>query len=217
MTADTINDLPTLAYAPKTGDVVLCYYRLPCPWQHWIHPVWVGVVQEPGDDPASWNGHNSERSYCERCGYLPVLYGAHGETKAFRQHDSIDTLFPAPEGRTEPWMVEDEAEGWALEGRGLAYCARHREERGQLIGYAMELVEARWGRRAGGPLGKFARTGVVREAGRGRAVEQVLALRDELLGGRKEHELGGDSQAAYRMRRLAGLIGQAPADHFLGG
>jgi len=199
-----------MIYTPKTGDVVLCSYRLPTPWQHWLHPVHVGVVQEPGDDPKTWNGYNSERHYCERCGYLPVQYNA-GEgsiEKAFRQHDTVDSLFPAPEGKTAAWMVKDEAEGWALEHRALAYAGRYASERAELVTFAREVTSG------GGssPLAHFGRTSMVLEGVfRDRAAGIARRMLEETIRGRKEHELGEhDGRRARRLRRLAGLIAQAP-------
>src|SRR6266581_8825099 len=49
----------------EAGQLVVCRYRLPGELQPWIHEVHIGEVVEPGDDPAKWNGHNSERYYCE--------------------------------------------------------------------------------------------------------------------------------------------------------
>ena len=46
----------------EAGQLVVCRYRLPSELQPWIHDVHIGEVVEPGDDPAAWNGHNSERS-----------------------------------------------------------------------------------------------------------------------------------------------------------
>ena len=56
------------------GTLVVCDYRMPTPWQPWLHEIHVGTVEEPGDDPAAWNGHNSERVYCQDCGYTKVRY-----------------------------------------------------------------------------------------------------------------------------------------------
>ena len=201
-------------YAPKTGDVVLCCYRLPTPWQHWVHPVHVGVVQEPGDDPILWNGHNSERHYCVSTGRLPVTYKATGNCQSacqteFTQHDGADSLFPAPEGRCEPWMVKDEAEGYALEHRALAYCGRYAEERRLLVEYAGEVT---MGGRDCGPLSYFSRTATVDDRWRERAAKIARWLALETVRGRKHEEMGEhDRSRANRLLRLAGLIEQAPA------
>jgi len=42
------------------GTLVICTYRTPSALQPWMHEFYVGVVQEPGDDPGAWNGHNSD-------------------------------------------------------------------------------------------------------------------------------------------------------------
>jgi len=70
------------------GTLVVCSYRMPSPLQPWIAQVAVGVVEEPGDDPAAWNGANSERAYCKKTGKVPVRYG---ETVL---HDSANCLQP---------------------------------------------------------------------------------------------------------------------------
>jgi hypothetical protein len=73
----------------KPGTRVICSYRLPTPHQFWAHgPAWVGEVLEPGDDLAAWNGHNSERTYCQRTGHVPVRY-SFGVL-----HDRADALMP---------------------------------------------------------------------------------------------------------------------------
>lgn len=59
---------------PKQRDLVLCIYRVPSPHQPWLHPIWIGVIEEPSDNPASWNGCNSERAYCELTGKLKVIF-----------------------------------------------------------------------------------------------------------------------------------------------
>ncbi len=70
----------------EAGQLVVCSYRMPSVLQPWIHDIYVGTVEEPGDDPRQWNGHNSERHYCELTGTVPVNYGE------FRQHDGADSL-----------------------------------------------------------------------------------------------------------------------------
>ncbi len=49
------------------GTLVVCRYRMPSTIQPWVAPIWVGVIEEPGDDPAQWNGRNSEKTYCLDC------------------------------------------------------------------------------------------------------------------------------------------------------
>ena len=79
---------------------MVCRYRLPSEHQPWIHGIHIGEVVEPGDDPATWNGHNSEREYCELARVVPVRYcrrfscsgcrARHPE--GFLQHDGADAL-----------------------------------------------------------------------------------------------------------------------------
>jgi hypothetical protein len=84
----------------EAGQLVVCQYRLPHEVQPWIHGVHIGEVVEPGDDPAQWNRHNSERTYCETTDHVPVLYCARFPCstcrerypKGFRQHDAADSL-----------------------------------------------------------------------------------------------------------------------------
>jgi len=53
---------------------------------------------EPGDDPAAWNGHNSERDYCQLTNQVPVAYckddpcQACQDRSGFRQYDHADAL-----------------------------------------------------------------------------------------------------------------------------
>jgi hypothetical protein len=84
----------------EAGQLVVCRYRLPSELQPWIHDVHIGKVYEPGDDPDFWNGHNSERHYCEITGKVPVLYCGRfpcftchkRHPGGFRQHDGADSL-----------------------------------------------------------------------------------------------------------------------------
>jgi hypothetical protein len=70
----------------EAGQLVICRYRLPSENQPWIHDVHIGEVVEPGDDPAIWNGHNSEREYCVRTGKVPVLYYGRFHCSTCSQH-----------------------------------------------------------------------------------------------------------------------------------
>jgi hypothetical protein len=87
-------------YDFEAGQLVVCRYRLPSELQPWIHDVHIGEVVEPGDDPATWNDHNSERYYCETTGKVPVLYCGRfacftcreRHPGGFRQHDQADAL-----------------------------------------------------------------------------------------------------------------------------
>ncbi len=84
----------------ESGQLVVCQYGLPREVQPWLHDVHIGEVVEPGDDPAAWNGHNSERAYCELAGVVPVLYCARFPCyscherypQGFRQHVGADAL-----------------------------------------------------------------------------------------------------------------------------
>jgi hypothetical protein len=87
----------------EAGELVVCDYRMPSVQQPWIHPIYVGAIEEPGDDPATWNRHNSERHYCEVTGTVPVCY--EGE---WRQHDRADSLIritPEEAAMTHPEKV----------------------------------------------------------------------------------------------------------------
>lgn len=127
---------------------MLCTYRLPTPWQHWLHAVRVGRVVEPGTDPAAWNGHNSEADYCRDCGYTALEYP--WERNPTRMHDRTDSLFPVPPGVTGEWMVEDEAEAWDLIHRGMAFAGRHHNDRCKAVELAFE-----WHGGGGNPLYRF--------------------------------------------------------------
>lgn len=79
-------------------DLVVCTYRLPSPLQPWVGSFHVGRVLEAGEDPAEWNGHNSERDYCQRTNRVPVLYCQDYPCAAcqlrapFHQHDDANAL-----------------------------------------------------------------------------------------------------------------------------
>lgn len=138
-------------FTPAAGSLVLCTYRLPAPHQHWLHPVRVGRVVEPGTDPAAWNGHNSEADYCRNCGYTALEYA--WEQGPTRLHDSTDSLFPVPPGVTGEWMVKDQAEAEDLIHRGMAYAGRHHKDRRAALALAFD-----WHGGGGSPLYRFAST-----------------------------------------------------------
>lgn len=71
----------------EAGQLVVCRYRMPSVLQPWIHPIYVGTVEEPSDDPECWNGSTSERYYCELTGTVPVRYEG-----GWRQLDFADHL-----------------------------------------------------------------------------------------------------------------------------
>jgi hypothetical protein len=82
----------------EADDLVVCAYRLPSRLQPWVGGVHVGRVLEPGDDPAAWNGHNSERAYCEHTNRVPVAYCQDSPCEVcqdqggFCQHDDAGAL-----------------------------------------------------------------------------------------------------------------------------
>jgi hypothetical protein len=78
----------------KVGDQVICTYRCPTPHQWWIHPWWVGVIEEPSTDVASWNGTNSEAYWCANFLYIKVRYLGNGTTAGFTSCDSLAYLQP---------------------------------------------------------------------------------------------------------------------------
>lgn len=82
------------------GSMVVCKYRMPSPHQPWIHPISIGIVIEPGDDPEAWNQRNSERTYCEGMGYAKIRYHRnwpYDKQETFVQHDKITSLIPVTE------------------------------------------------------------------------------------------------------------------------
>jgi hypothetical protein len=201
--------VPATTWTPKAGDLVCCSYRLPIPWQFWIHPVHVGVVREPGDDPASWNGRNSERAYCEATGRLPVEYLRPGKAGGFLQHDSLDSLFPVPEGRGAPWMLRDEDEGWDIVYRGHAYATRHHRERVESIGLALE-----WQDGVASALYRFGSSRMVQDEGhRVALLAEVEGCTGQYLAEaarRPPLPAGRDTQLAA-LRQLLGIARHAPA------
>jgi hypothetical protein len=76
----------------KIGDQVLCEYRLPYANQWWIHPCWVGVIENVGRDKAAWNGSNTEEQYCVTCKAVKVRYLASASMDGHIQHDSLGGL-----------------------------------------------------------------------------------------------------------------------------
>lgn len=73
---------------PVPGTLVLSRDRLPDISQPWVAPFHVGILEEPEDDPAKWNGENSERYYCEKYGKAKIRY-SFGVL-----YDRIDALIP---------------------------------------------------------------------------------------------------------------------------
>jgi hypothetical protein len=48
----------------QPGTRVVCRYR----------PTWTGVIEAAGEDPAFWNGRNSEAQYCRNAKVTRVRY-----------------------------------------------------------------------------------------------------------------------------------------------
>lgn len=89
-----MDDKPASEHPLKAGDRVICLYRLPDAIQPWnFGELYVGVIQEPGGDPALWNGYNSERVFCTSTNRLPVQYSWG------LMHDAIASLVPENAGR----------------------------------------------------------------------------------------------------------------------
>jgi hypothetical protein len=118
----------------KTGTLVVSKSRMPSAHQPWSHEVYVGKIIEPGDDPADWNGHNSERHYCELMGYAKVQYGWGAA------HDSWKDLIEITQEQAEltpiekvfVFIGEEAAETWIRHSSGeaekcRALLARHRK------------------------------------------------------------------------------------------
>jgi hypothetical protein len=99
--SDTIGTATPPANGPKIGDVVICTNRLPSPLRPWEHPIWIGVIEEPGSDPSRWNGKYSEAAYCVHTKKLKVRYrGPDSSYEPFIQHDKVASLIV---------LTEDEA------------------------------------------------------------------------------------------------------------
>src|SRR6266700_5779870 len=79
--------------APKVGVTVICTNRLPSPLKPWEHPIWIGVIEEPGSDPSRWNGRYSEAAYCVHTRKVKVRYtNPDLPTDSFTQHDKVESL-----------------------------------------------------------------------------------------------------------------------------
>ena len=68
------------------GTLVICRYRMSSEPPR--IPLWIGIIEEPGEDPAEWNGTNSEKYYCTLCKKARVRY-----TFGIA-YDTIETLTP---------------------------------------------------------------------------------------------------------------------------
>src|SRR5258708_28129445 len=90
MTMENVLQLPAPEPELRPETLVVCTYRLPAPHEYaqWTGPLWVGVVEEPGIDPAQWNKHNSEADYCRICRRTRVRY------EFGIMHDFTENLLP---------------------------------------------------------------------------------------------------------------------------
>jgi hypothetical protein len=90
MTQTELFEKPTTPQPPELvpGTLVVCKYRMPSALQPWVAPIWVGMIEEPGNNSAEWNGTNSEQYYCTQHKRARVLYpfGV--------MHDHRDSLIP---------------------------------------------------------------------------------------------------------------------------
>jgi hypothetical protein len=90
------------ANGPKIGDVVICTNRLPSPLRPWEHPIWIGVIEEPGSDPSRWNGKYSEAAYCVHTKKLKVRYhNPDNPSDSFAQHDKVASLIVLSENEAK--------------------------------------------------------------------------------------------------------------------
>ncbi len=65
-TPDDADDTPAhQSNGPQIGDTVICTNRLPSPIRPWEHPIWIGVIEQPGTDPSRWSGKYSEAAFCK--------------------------------------------------------------------------------------------------------------------------------------------------------
>jgi hypothetical protein len=121
--SDTGTDATPQASAPKIGDTVICASRLPSPLRPWEHPIWIGVIEEPGTDPSRWSGKHSEAAFCNFSKRRRVRYrNPDDSTDSFVQHDKIDALIV---------LSEDEAKLTGLDAirHFLGLVAAHQYER----------------------------------------------------------------------------------------
>lgn len=95
------------------GDQVVCQYRVPTPHQYWIHPFWVGVIQDVTEDKAQWNGHKTQADFCATYLYVPVRYLDADGMRGFDQLDSLAHLRQLHFGNVEksPWFTDGTSAG----------------------------------------------------------------------------------------------------------
>ena len=94
----------------KVGDQVVCQYRQPSNIQWWIHPFWVGVIEDASTDKESWNGKNSESEFCVIVKSVKVRYLPSGSMAGFTERDSLANLRQVHFGNVaeSPYFADDQ-------------------------------------------------------------------------------------------------------------
>lgn len=92
----------------KIGDQVVCDYRVPTSHQYWTAPFWVGVIEDVSEDPAEWNGHNSEAHFCALLKVIKVRYLDADGMDGHVQHDSLGSMRRLEFGNVDksPWFAD---------------------------------------------------------------------------------------------------------------
>lgn len=113
--ATDVTVVPTWPAGTRVIDIT----RSPDEFQPWIHPFWFGIVVEPGASREVWNGHNSERYYCETNGKTSVLYDFGGH-----YHENSEYLrMVTPEQEVAPFR--DQLALWVSEKATENYDRSH--------------------------------------------------------------------------------------------
>jgi hypothetical protein len=76
----------------KVGDQVVCDFRLPSDNQWWIHPFWVGVIEQADETEGTAWGCKSEARACVALKDVRVRYLAGSCCAGHLQHDPIGNL-----------------------------------------------------------------------------------------------------------------------------
>jgi hypothetical protein len=106
-TNEQSTDIEQQTDGPKIGDLVICTSRLPSPLRPWEHPIWIGVIEQPGTDPSRWNGKYSEAAYCVHTRKVKVRYrGPDSSFEPFIQHDKVESLIVLSEDEVKLTGVE---------------------------------------------------------------------------------------------------------------
>ncbi len=91
--SEDAGDTPQQDNGPQIGDTVICTNRLPSPIRPWEHPIWIGVIEQPGTDPSRWSGKYSEAAFCKFSKRRRVRYRNPDDANdTFTQHDKVDSL-----------------------------------------------------------------------------------------------------------------------------